>query len=608
MNPLQRAAQRASASGTKQFTLPQLLPPYKAGVPLASDWNTEKGIREGYKSAAIVYMCVRLLMQSCASLPWQAFTRKGPGAEWEPAPGHPLEQLMEYPNPFMSRRDLMEAWVSHLALGGNGLGSLIPGKVKGQGREVPVEIWPINPGYVKPVPHVVDFITKYRYENGGVVKEFESQWMIHMMLTDPANPYWGMAPLQAAAFAVDTDVEAVKWNQVTLANRAITDGIFAFDMPLTREQWEEAREQVRQQYAGSANARTPWVLGNKASYHQMSLTPVEMDFMESRGFNREEIAGVFQTPLPMIVAQSDSTYANYATARRAYWGDTIIPFMETIAGALNRRLVPYFGKKDQLYLDFDTSAVEALREDLAAKVEVAQKMVNMGIPLNVVIERTELDVDPVPGGDIGLVPAGVVPIELAGAPDPGLDDTTPDRVVPTGPNAAIMAQGQAAGLNGAQVTALVNIVLQVAQDGLPVNSASAIIAAAFPQLDAAAIKRILAGVPGYAESEPAPTLPALPHADGEQPKKGATNDLKSVLDAIKGLADRQTVVNMPEGLIHLHVEPAAAPIVHVEAPVIHVAAPPVPNVTVTIPPSGAKHVTILRDKSGQVTGAKSEEK
>ena len=74
---------------------------------------------------------------------------------------------------------------------------------------------------------------------------------MHNKFNDPGNPYWGLAPLQAGARAVDIDVEAVKFQKVGLQNRAITDGIFTFEHPLTQDQWDEARAMVREQHYGN---------------------------------------------------------------------------------------------------------------------------------------------------------------------------------------------------------------------------------------------------------------------------------------------------------------------------------------------------------------------
>jgi HK97 family phage portal protein len=408
MNPFARAASLITRHREeKRYTTAEFLPAYRENRPIFKDWDTENAIKEGYKASVWVYACVYRLMKDVASVPWIAQVRKG--EEWEPDPKSPLTELIEHPNDFMSRQDMMERLTAHLHLGGNGLWSKIIA------RKTVAELWPIDPSGIKPIPSRAKFITAYRYEKDGVViKEWKPEEIIHLSFTDPGNPYWGMSPLTAAARTIDTDVEAVRWNKVALQNRAIGDGVFSFPQPLTREQWEQAREQVRQQYEGVDNARQPWVLGSGASYNRMSLTPVEMDWLASRKDMRVEICAALNVHPPIVGIYDDATLANIATARRMHWEDTIIPILEDLEGCLNRSLVPHFRPRDRLRLAFDTSQVRALQRNLKELIETGKKMQKMGIPLNQIIQRLELQLDPVAGGDVGYIPATMVPLALAG--------------------------------------------------------------------------------------------------------------------------------------------------------------------------------------------------
>ena len=69
----------------------------------------------------------------------------------------------------------------------------------------------------------------------------------------------------------------------------------------------------------------------------------------------------------------------------------------------------------------DLSTVKAVQEDITVKADAAQKYWSMGIPWNMINDRLGLDLGPVPGGDVGFVPIGVMPI-LAAA----------ERTAPTG--------------------------------------------------------------------------------------------------------------------------------------------------------------------------------
>ena len=407
-NPLRRAAQLMVAREAKSVTTSQLLPVHQADTPQFRDWSTRNAIKEGYKVSVWVYTAISLKAKAVASVPWFVRKIKSDGT-WEPDYTHPLSRLLKRPNEFMSRRDMMERLVAHLELGGNGLWTKLR-----VGKMV-VELWPIDPTGVRPVPSPAKFISRYEYDLDGVKKDLDPADVLHLMYPDPANPYWGLSPLQAAARVVDTDVEAVKWNKVSLQNRAQASGVLSFKHPLDPDQWDEAREQVRRQIQGPENARGILVMGASADWKQMSLTPIEMDFIKSRQFSREEILSVFHVPPTMAGIGDNAALSNVLTWRRIFWSDTIVPLLEDIRAGMNRALVPEFGDPEKIDLMYDVTNVEALQDDFHKKIETAEHMFRMGIPVNVIIDRLELDIDALPGGDQGFIPGTMVPLSIAGA-------------------------------------------------------------------------------------------------------------------------------------------------------------------------------------------------
>ena len=388
-----------------------LVPVYQDKIPQWSDWSAHRAIQEGMKASVWVYICVERLMKAAASVPWRAEVKEGD--EWVPAEDHPLTDLLEHPNPFMGRQDWIERSVANLYLVGNAL------TAKLMVRGVVAELWPMwELDKIQPVPSRTNFIVRYDYRRDGEPIPIDPQEVMHLMFQDPGNPFWGLAPLKAAAQVVDTDVEAVRWNKVLLQNRAVGDGVFVSDGPLTQTQWEEARLRVREQYSGADNARAPWVLGNGTKYQPMSINPVEMDWIESRRATRTEIAAVFGVPLPMVGVYDDATLANIETARRIFWEDTVIPLLDDIADGINASITPHFGKRGQLRAKYDTSQVPALRENLEAKVAQYVKLVGAGVPPNMAAQRVGLGIDHIEGGDVALIPATWVPLSMAGEGEP----------------------------------------------------------------------------------------------------------------------------------------------------------------------------------------------
>ena len=182
----------------------QMIPSWRAGQPVWSPWSTEKAIQEGLKMNVWVYACCRKIAQTASSIPWFVEQKKADGT-WEAVPGHPIEILLKEPNNTMSGQDLFERLTYHLYLGGNGLWHMP--LFKG----VPVELWPVNPDKIKPVPSKqAGMIDYYEFKPSGGMQpvKIPTEEITHFMFVDPSDIYWGLAPLQAAARTVDTDNEA----------------------------------------------------------------------------------------------------------------------------------------------------------------------------------------------------------------------------------------------------------------------------------------------------------------------------------------------------------------------------------------------------------------
>ena len=206
--------------GKKQFRFSEVLPSWRENQDAKfNEWETERAIKHGLKASTYVYACINAIARAVSSVPWYVYEQKKVG-EWEVVQNHPLEKLIDKPTPFHSRKDLMTGMVQHLYLGGNSIFS----KVRGGGTIT--ELWQLPPDAIKVFASRQNYISHYEYNKEGVKRRIEQKDILHNKFLDPSNPYWGISPLQAGARLVDSDIEAVKFQKVSLQNRAITDGIF----------------------------------------------------------------------------------------------------------------------------------------------------------------------------------------------------------------------------------------------------------------------------------------------------------------------------------------------------------------------------------------------
>ena len=214
-----------------------------------SDWDSSKAIEEGYKSSVPVYSCVKKRMDSIASIPLVVEVKSG--EEWEPSPNHPLQMLLDNPNPEMSTSDLMMLMSSHKDLAGNAYWM----KVKGGRGNTTKELWPTMPQYVS-ISGSQQSLVEY-YTVGVEQKRVDKDDMCHFKFTDPSSLIFGQAPLRAAGKAVDIDNSGQAFQKISMQNRGVPDLHISYEGDdLTLEQMEQANAAAKTK-TGPGNARAP---------------------------------------------------------------------------------------------------------------------------------------------------------------------------------------------------------------------------------------------------------------------------------------------------------------------------------------------------------------
>jgi HK97 family phage portal protein len=373
------------------------------GMPHYNTWNVDRATKEGYKASTWVYACVRRLSDQAASVPLVVWKKSGVRkVEWRRTKEHPLELLLQRPNPRMTGLGLNKSMTTYLNLAGNNFWYVV--EVNGS----PVELWPLRPDRVAPIPSKTDFISGYEYNIEGHISRFSANDIVHFTFFDPGDDFLGMSPLQAAAKIVDTDNEARDWNKNSMENRAVPPGGLSTDANLSDPQFDRLNNEIKDKYSGSRNARKPILLEAGLKWQSFAMSPVEMDFIESRKFNVTEICSSFGVDPILIGFNEKSSYNNYETAKKALWEDTIIPNLEDIVARINHDLTPRFG--DQFWVQPDLSDVPALQEKFDDKVKAGKELWQMGVPFSKINERLELGMDDVPDADVQWVPVNMIPM------------------------------------------------------------------------------------------------------------------------------------------------------------------------------------------------------
>jgi len=369
-----------------------------------STWSTEDAVTNGYAASVFVYACVNKLMKAAASVPWRVKVRSGDSYETDD--DHPIAKLFRRPNQFATFQNQIETITSHLFLGGNAIFYKVP--VAGK----TAELWIVRPDYIGPIMSEANYLEGYEYKLNGKKIFVPYENIIHFMFVDPATPWWGIAPMKAASKVVDTDIDSVNFNKIGLQNRGVPDGIIALNQNLTQDQFDSAKDSIREGYLGPDNAHTPLVLSGEARWQRTASTPAELDFIKSQSWTAERICAVFGVPPPLIGLYEKATLTNIETARLIFWQDTVVPYLDDLKDVLNHSLAYEYGENAEVVIDYDVSEVQALASVFNEKITSAVKLFQMGVPFNEINQRLSLDFDDIAGGDQGWIPSTFQPSDI----------------------------------------------------------------------------------------------------------------------------------------------------------------------------------------------------
>ena len=292
----------------------------------AAQWSSMGQLaREGFERNAVVYRCVRMISEAAGSVGFRAGAEDGA-----------LAMLMARPNGEQAGPDLMETFYGHLVVTGDSFLEAV--SIDGDVRELFV----LRPDRMRALKGPRGWPVAWEHRVGGETRRIAREAdgflpVLHLKLFHPTDDYQGHAPLEAAARAVDVHNSGGAWTKALIDNAARPSGALVYKAGemMTQEQRAELRDELARMHAGAGNAGRPLLLDGGLEWRPMSLTPADMDFVETRHQAAREIALAFGVPPMLLGIPGDATYANYREANSAFWRLTVLPLVNRAARAIS---------------------------------------------------------------------------------------------------------------------------------------------------------------------------------------------------------------------------------------------------------------------------------
>jgi len=227
--------------------------------------------------------------------------------------------------------------------------------------------------------------------------------VIHDFLPNP-HLYWrGMSPLSVALLAAQTDFASAHFMKGLMLNNADAGVIVRTEQQLSPEQREQMLAVLRERKASAGTADRPLLLWGTTEVIRPTLSSADLQFMENRKMNRQEIcAAFFRIPQSLVGFSEDANRSIAQAERLNFIENSITPLCARLEAALEP-VVKSFGP--DLVGWFDLDSIPIMQQARRERVDTAVKLFALGYPANVINKSLDLGLPHLPWGDKGYLPA-----------------------------------------------------------------------------------------------------------------------------------------------------------------------------------------------------------
>lgn len=315
-----------------------------------------------------VYACVRVIAETLGMLPLELFditdrlhVKKA---------DHPLAECLSLkPNGYQTSAEFMEYLAASVCLEGNFYAQIIRDS---KGRVC--ELWPIDPYSVGVYQdsQTSEVFYSIKTHNGKFIKT-TSKDVFHVKIFS-LDGYKGVSALTYARSILNLEGKMTDYANNVFTNGSICNGAICVPTKLNEQAYTDTQEVIDEQFKGSG--MRPMLLEGGATWQSIQISAQDSQFLETRRFNREEIAKIFRVPAHMVGDMEHSTFSNIEHQSLEFITNCIRPYLRKIEQRIEIQLMSDDERK-KFVPKFDLD--EALRGDLQSRVSAYNTAIQCGL-------------------------------------------------------------------------------------------------------------------------------------------------------------------------------------------------------------------------------------
>ena len=300
-------------------------------------------------SISTFYRCIRVIAEGVAKLPLKFYRRTGEGKAR--ADEYPSAHLFRTTvNPRMTVKEWVEMMTGHLLARGNGYSRILPGA-----RGFADTLEPLDVRFVRPI-----LLTsgRLRYEEkvpGREPRTFHQEEIFHLRGPGDGVEGWSMVRIMRETLGIARAAEGMGAEQFGRA--PVMSGFLKTDegVKLDPDLQTKTGEALRAAHAGPGR-RFGVPVFQGLSWQSMGMSNEDAQFLETRRFQREEIATFFGVPFYKVGIRDDARVSSIEQQGIQFVVDCLMPWIVLWEQSVARDFI-LPADRDQVFAEFLLAAL-----------------------------------------------------------------------------------------------------------------------------------------------------------------------------------------------------------------------------------------------------------
>lgn len=353
---------------------------------------------ESSLSFSAVWACVDAISSDLAMLPINIYERTDTGKRI--AFDHlQFNLLKNEPHPLYTSFQFRKTLLAFALLWGNGYARIIR-------NESTMEViayrlrhyWNVSSFIVDDEPWYKDHLT------GDVIPGRD---MIHLRgLSTDADGCKGKSPIQVHRETIGGGLAGSKFKNKFYQNGAHVSGVIQHPQKMSQPAHDRLSTSFSHNYSGMDNIGKVPILEEGAEFKNIGMPLKDAQFVEGQKLSGTEVARIYRVPPHKIADLEKATFSNIEQQSIEYVLQALMPWANNLEQELNRKIFKE-NEKGRFYTKIELNGL--LRGDNQSRAEFYNVMLTNGV-FNRDDVRSLEDMNPIPGGDIHLVPLNMIPL------------------------------------------------------------------------------------------------------------------------------------------------------------------------------------------------------